>query len=150
MGLAFEGIDGPLIVRFADESLLTYQVALPKPVPESMRNGDNKEIQSRVEAVVGLIGLTNIHHLFERDDRRTADALTALLAELATVESPPRSIVREAVRWFAGKLDKFSDAAAESAGKAAGMAAVGTVGLVAWKYLPGLREQLERLKELMP
>jgi hypothetical protein len=57
------------------------------------------------------------------DDKRTGDALVAMLSEVVKTNDPPRNVMREAVGWFLRKADVFADNFASSAGKAAGTAA---------------------------
>jgi hypothetical protein len=80
--------------------------------------------------------------LRDGNDRLTAEGIQALLASLVRMsETPEKSVVVGPLKWLGRKVDKFLDAAAESAGKTLGPAIV----VVAATYLSPLRHVLNEL-----
>jgi hypothetical protein len=102
-------------------------------------------IQAKLEEVVNLLTTSDLLVLLAGDDKITAEAIRDLLSDLLHVEgTPDKSVVAGPLRWLWRKVDTFLDAAAKSAGKAAGPALVG----VALLHLPQLHHLLNELTTL--
>jgi hypothetical protein len=70
-------------------------------------------------------------------DVRIGDAYVLMATEVVKVEDPPTGAMREAFRWFAGKVDAFATAAAKTAGA--------TVGTGAGVVLTGQLQNLQAI-----
>lgn len=141
--LSYEGLDGPLVLRFNDDTHLAGNVIPKKTVQSRWDAGVSTWlVQQQLEAIVSLAKLAEVANALPLADQQIADAILVLLARLSGAPEPPRSVVREALRWLGQKVDVFADEAAKTGGKAAGALATGTAGYVAMKYVPGLREAI--------
>jgi len=89
----------------------------------------------------------------DSETRRIADALVAMVGELAKTEDPPREVLRAAFRWFARKFERFTDEFVGSAGKAFGAsfgAAAGVGGGAAVTgHLPLLVNAVEKVLRVL-
>ena len=149
--LSYEGVDGPLVVRFGDGTLLTAQVEPRKPSAPLTRwsAGVASGIaQQRIEAVVSLAQIAELSTLLEEGDRQVAEAVLALLSSLATTPEPPKRVVYEAARWLGRKVDLFIDEAVKTAGKTAGVVAIGGAAYAMKEHAPHLAERIRELVEL--
>jgi hypothetical protein len=151
--LAYEGIAGPLVLRFRDGTLLTATV---EPAEESMTPRDRWTagtaswlVQQKLEAVASLAERANIVEALGASSGPIAEAIINLLGGLAKTEDPPRRLVGEALRWLGGKVDAFADEFARTAGKAAGVAAAGTGAYLVGRYVPGLAHAIREMRELV-
>jgi len=79
------------------------------------------EVSAAMESVATMWDLSSEYLDLTTDDRKVGDALADALGQLATVEEPPPTIVREIAGWFKKRLDLFADEFAKAAGKLAGV-----------------------------
>jgi hypothetical protein len=156
--LAFQGLDGPLVLRFSDDSMVTYsldevnQTSDERASPDDLLTWEDAcasgRAQSGLEAIVGLMELSGITRLFEKDDRLIAEALAAFFGACAKTQSPPKPLLREALHWLQDKVDRFVNEAVAGAGKAVGTGVVVTLGLVAEHYFPSLAHEIAEVLRL--
>lgn len=155
--MAFEGLDGPLVLRFDDDSRVDYEIGgvdaldLQWEVPASSTWSDASgtgSAQQRLEAVSTLIELSGVGELFDPEDQLLLEAVKALLAALARDQRPPRSLAEAALRWLGQKIDRFVDEAATTSGRAVGILGGAGLGMVAVHYFPQLGEMIKELTRL--
>jgi hypothetical protein len=151
--LAYEGTDGPLVLRFRDGSLLT---GIVEPAEKSMPRRDRWTagtaswlVQQQLETIASLAQQANIVEALGADAGPIAETIINLLGSLAKTQDPPRRLVREALGWLGGKVDAFADEFARTAGKAAGVATAGTGVYLVGRYLPGLAHAIHDLREVV-
>lgn len=150
--IAYEGVDGPLVLRFRDGSLLT---GIVEPAPEPMLPRDRWTAgtaswlaQQQMETIASLAQQANIVEALDADAKPIAEAIINLLGSLAKTQHPPRGLVHEALGWLGGKVDAFADEFARTFGKVAGVATAGTGAYLVGHYLPGLAHAIHELRDL--
>lgn len=144
--LAFEGIDGPLRIRFADKTELAGAVQSASRDPWAIAI-ENHRVQELLEQVVTLAEAAELVSTIEKDNSeegKIAEAVLQLLAQFSTTEEPPRRIIGESLRWIGGKVDTFIDAAMKVGGTAAGLYGTYLLG----QHLPGMAQALHELRSL--
>ncbi len=150
--ISWEGLDGPLVVRFDDGTHLSAHIESKKgeaPAPTRWEASVGAGIaQRQIEAIVALAQLAEFPAALGQGDRRVADSILALLSSLATTPEPPRSVVREAATWLGHKVDIFIEEAVKTGGKAAGVVGIGGVAYAFKKHAPGLAEHIRQLIDL--
>lgn len=151
--LAYEGTDGPLVLRFRDGSLLT---GIVEPADESISRRDRWTagtaswlVQQQLETVASLAQQANIVDALGADAGAIAEGIINLLGSLAKTQDPPRRLVREALSWLGGKVDAFADEFARTAGKAVAVAGAGTGVYLVSRHLPGLAHAIHDLREVV-
>lgn len=152
VGLALEGTDGPLHIRFGDDTelLASPDRAGTNPVPpdpwaQAIATGDAQRL---VESIVTLAEQLQLIEVVAAEDRATTEALVRLLGAMSKEPDPPQGVVREAATWLWKKVDRFMDAAAETSGKAAGAAVVAGASCAIGSRFPDLAAKLQELIEI--
>lgn len=152
LSIWWEGVDGPLVVRFDDGTHLSAQIE-PKrpgaPAPPRWEASVSAGIaQRQIETIVSLAQLAEFPAALSQGDRQVAEAILALLSSLTTTPEPPRSVVREVATWLGHKVDVFIEEAVKTGGKAAGLVGVGGAAIALQKHAPTLAERIRQLIEL--
>ncbi len=149
LSIWWEGVDGPLVVRFDDGTHLSAQIE-PKrpgaPAPPRWEASVSAGIaQGQIETIVSLAQLAGLPAALSQGDRQVAEAILALLSSLTTTPEPPRSVVREVATWLGHKVDVFIEEAVKTGGKAAGLVGVGGAAIALQKHAPTLAEHIRQL-----
>ena len=151
--LAYEGSDGPLLVRFNDDSMLMAHLqfgeAPAQPPLTRWKAGVRAGLVQRdLEAIVGLAQLAELVEQMESDERAVAETLLTALARLVQTEEPPHGVVREVLGWLGRKVDVFVDEAVKTAGKATGLVGVGVAGYQLNRHMPELAKRIKEFIEM--
>jgi hypothetical protein len=109
------------------------------------------EVSAAMESVATMWGLYSDDLDLDAEEQKVGDALADSMGQLATVEHPPKAVVREIAGWFKKRLDLYADEFAKAAGKTTGhIAGVGiSAGLAAGAAHIDLGTAVEHLWRLV-